>query len=51
MDVKIIQLLWVPETQSYHSELLGLGSDGVTYIIKNCEWVEHIPNVVNDENN
>jgi len=44
MGVKIIQIVVVPETNSYPSGILGLGDNGVTYDYVNGEWVELIQN-------
>lgn len=44
-EVKIIQLLITPNNSIWQGQLLGLGSNGITYIMENNKWVPVIQNI------
>ena len=41
-DVKIIQMMGMPNDQCWQGHILGLGSDGIVYIDDGCEWVVYM---------
>lgn len=44
-NIKIVQILVVPDNFTCQSGLLGLGSDGIVYFAgNNSMWEEYFPN-------